>query len=1059
MTELEAAVVRHRTSRAGDPHRHLHLQINARVLAEGRWRGLHTIGVRDSLDAINGIGHAAVMTNPVFRSALAAHGYTLDPESGEVTQLADFVGPFSARAAQITRNIDRYEAEWRAANPGHEPGPRLRQAWDARAWAEQRPDKVVPADGAELTRRWRGELHELGFRAPAKAVTLVASTVGQVDREHAVREVLTRLAARRSAWNAADIRGEVEQLIARTNVVTSVAVRAELAEDLTARTLSHCVPLLDRVGVPEHVRTLTSPHVIEVESDLVTRLAARGDAPLTTPVAVTMPSGHDSQELAVTQRRAVDLLAGDAQLIVVEGPAGAGKTTTLAAARTVIEHEAHRLVVVTPTRKASQVATRELGTPAFSAAWLLHQHGFRWDEHSTWTRLAAGEIDSLTDAVYTGPSNTARLRRGDVLLCDEAGMLDQDTARALLTVADEHDVRVVLLGDRHQLPAVGRGGVLDLAVRWAHPDAQLTLDTVHRFVQTTTRPDGTLETAPDDEYAHLSLAMRAGEDPGEVFNALLHRGQLVVHESDQQRLATLAITAAHAARGRSREVAVADTREQVAVLNAAVRDALVEAAAVDDTRVVTTRSGQRIGTGDRVATRRNDTTSDVANRDLWSVRDVHDDGTVKVSGDRGVRTLSAGYVREHVELAYASTVHGVQGDTVTATHVVIGERTSAAAAYVAMTRGRENNTAHLVADSLDEAREQWSAVFARDRADLGPSHAAQLAATEAERYARLRPLEHVLDEIRTAWTVEAAAASRLQDATRRRDTLRDIVTLTERRDADLPTLSRAYDQARAAAHTTAATLTRLEQLVTARADQQTAALTGAWDAQRPAARDAARVVREGAGRLGQRRAAVRNARDRLDAWAAAWRPLLPAIPRDLDQVVAFASWFDDTPRHHETLLVRAREGVEEAQPEYLAARDAARDAEAAKTAAWTALRRTDQQYSVALQHYGNLGHVDNPAERLTDTETAIAADEATLATAHARIAALRGEPTLRSQPSEVLELARADWQADRDHATAARELRRAAEADRERASLRPRGAGVGGVLEIHRDAPDRGISI
>ena len=31
--ELEAAVVRHYTSRAGDPHRHLHLQINARVFA------------------------------------------------------------------------------------------------------------------------------------------------------------------------------------------------------------------------------------------------------------------------------------------------------------------------------------------------------------------------------------------------------------------------------------------------------------------------------------------------------------------------------------------------------------------------------------------------------------------------------------------------------------------------------------------------------------------------------------------------------------------------------------------------------------------------------------------------------------------------------------------------------------------------------------------------------------------------------------------------------------------------------------------------------------------
>ncbi len=74
---LEAVAVRHHTSRAGDPHRHLHLQVNARVFAAGKWRGLHTVGVRDFLGAVNGIGHAAVVCDPGFRTALAAHGYTL----------------------------------------------------------------------------------------------------------------------------------------------------------------------------------------------------------------------------------------------------------------------------------------------------------------------------------------------------------------------------------------------------------------------------------------------------------------------------------------------------------------------------------------------------------------------------------------------------------------------------------------------------------------------------------------------------------------------------------------------------------------------------------------------------------------------------------------------------------------------------------------------------------------------------------------------------------------------------------------------------------------------
>ena len=167
---VEAAVVRHYTSRAGDPHRHLHVQINARVFARGAWRGLHSVGVVDSIEALNGIGHAAVMCDPEFRAALAARGYTLD-DDGEIQQLAPYAGGFSQRAAQINRNVDRYEADWRAEHPGQEPGPRLRRTWDRRAWADARPDKVVPRSGADLVAAWNSELRDLGFTPPTHRPT------------------------------------------------------------------------------------------------------------------------------------------------------------------------------------------------------------------------------------------------------------------------------------------------------------------------------------------------------------------------------------------------------------------------------------------------------------------------------------------------------------------------------------------------------------------------------------------------------------------------------------------------------------------------------------------------------------------------------------------------------------------------------------------------------------------------------------------------------------------------------------------------------------------------
>jgi len=87
------------------------------------------------IEAINGIGHAAVATDPEFRAALAQAGFRMDPETGEINELTPFVGAFSARTVQIRANIKRYEADWRAEHPAEEPGPRLREAWDRRAWA------------------------------------------------------------------------------------------------------------------------------------------------------------------------------------------------------------------------------------------------------------------------------------------------------------------------------------------------------------------------------------------------------------------------------------------------------------------------------------------------------------------------------------------------------------------------------------------------------------------------------------------------------------------------------------------------------------------------------------------------------------------------------------------------------------------------------------------------------------------------------------------------------------------------------------------------------------
>ena len=357
-------MIRHYTSRAGDPHRHLHLQVNARVLAAGAWRGLHSVGVRDSIDAINGIGHAAVATDPQFRAVLAAHGFTLDPrparsrELGAVRRARSAPGPRrSAATSTGTRPSGARE------HPGEEPGPRLRRGVGPAglgrgAPGQGRPHRRRGAGRAVERRAARARLPRPGTR---RSAARRRRRSGWIDRDAAADLVVSRLGAKRSAWNAADIRGEVERLLAQTGLVADAAVRIELAEDLTARAAarraSGCSTAAD---VPEHIRALTSRDVLDGRG----RPRSPGS-----PDAPSSRAGRDParrragwSRVDPTQAAVVGALAGDR-------PAGRGRGRgrrredhrAAADAGRCSPQQGHRMMVVTPTLKAAEVAAAETG--------------------------------------------------------------------------------------------------------------------------------------------------------------------------------------------------------------------------------------------------------------------------------------------------------------------------------------------------------------------------------------------------------------------------------------------------------------------------------------------------------------------------------------------------------------------------------------------------------------------------------------------------------------------------------------------------------------------------
>lgn len=709
---LETVGISHKTSRAGDPHRHIHLQIGTRVWAGGAWRGLDTAALFRQQGAIRALGTAVLAAHPLLAAVLDAHALTLDPVTGEVAELQPFNAAMSKRAGQVERNLAMFEARWAAAHPGREPGPAVSARLQARAWDHERPNKKPSRLGSEAG--WRRELDEAGYspdlpRAPRR----VAVALDELRAQDVANRALDRCASHASTWTVHDIQEHV------TLIITEAGVRAKRSElrDLIAMTTrlaaDDCLSVLPPGAArPEHVAHLTSLGVVQVETQLRDLLTARAAQPSAGAPAVSRLARH--RGLDAEQTRAAAAVASRDPLVVVEGAAGAGKTTMLGVAIQAAAAEGRPTRIVTPTKKAADVAARELGVPTDSVAKLVHDHGWRWNRDGVWTRLAGGEADPDNGRTYTGPPASARLRHGERIVVDEAGMLDQDTALALFEVADGAGASVALVGDRAQLPAVGRGGVLDIAAQVSQ--GTFDMATVHRFT--------------DPEYADLTTRMRRGENPALLFDRLHALGLVVVHRSDEDAHVAIARAA------REGDAVTAATNEEARVLNTNIRDERVRHGAVDDVHTTHGSDGLPIGAGDVIQTRRNHAVLGVANRQTWTVQQVTRDGGVWAieagtgrHHHRGVR-LPAAYVAEHTHLAYAATSYGVQSATTPAAHTLLSDGLDAAGLYVGMTRGRHRNTVHLIAADLADAREQFTAALQRDRADRGLADAT-LAAHDA----------------------------------------------------------------------------------------------------------------------------------------------------------------------------------------------------------------------------------------------------------------------------------------------------------------------------------------
>jgi conjugative relaxase-like TrwC/TraI family protein len=687
---LTVAVFRQTTSRLDDPQLHSHVVISSKVqTADGRWLALDARSLKGFQRSLGGLYQS------VLRAELTARYGVVFGEivkgQAEIAGMPDgLLEEFSKRSVQVERAYQRLLADF-YAREGRDPISKEDGAMRRQAAADTRGHKSGHGAG-DLRSRWLAEAATVGVSAETltHSINAAARNQAEVEQSVTVGDVIAAVAEQRSAWHRFDVLQAICD-IARPQPAVDGAHWARMLHEVTDTVLAECVDLDPddsstrrrgsdgrSVSIEPSARHHTSSAALAQEEHIICWAM---DAQLDPPAPST---NVNTGRLDVMQAEAAAAVAGSDRLVLVVGPAGAGKTTMLAAAVDDLAAQGRVVFGVAPTAKAARVLESETGMGSDTVAKLLHE----------WRR---------TDRP---PERPWRLPVGATVIVDEAGMIGTGDLHQLTHLAEAQQWRLVLVGDPHQLQAVGRGGMFG---ELCATGRTIELDTIHRF--------------HNSWEAAASLKLRHG-DPGGL-DAYLDHDRIVAAPFDEH-VDNLAHYWA-GARDRGEYVAITTaTNDHVGAINAAVHDHRQQLGQLGDTRLEL-GDGFELAVGDVITTRRNErflrTTmgESVRNRDYWSVEGIGADGSLSVTriDGHGTVTLPAAYVAEHVQLGYAATEPGNQSDTATRSATLATTATTCRGLYVAITRGQVENLVLVVTDSHDiaDAVDVLEQVLASDRAD------------------------------------------------------------------------------------------------------------------------------------------------------------------------------------------------------------------------------------------------------------------------------------------------------------------------------------------------------
>ncbi|MDT0212568.1 MobF family relaxase [Rothia sp. ARF10] len=712
---LVAAAFDHRDSRAGDPDLHTHVVISNKVQTlpdeGGKWL---------TLDG-RMVFKAKVMASEHYNTRLEAElterlgvRFTERPSPQGRRPVREIEGidarlleEWSSRRGDITSRQRQLAASFQADH-GRAPTRIESLALAQQANLETRPDKHEPRSLREQRVQWRAQADAVlsaGDNARSSVVTAMLATVLGRGRDQGLeggrdetgdelaKRVVDVLEASRSTWQVWHVRAEalrqaryagiplpfldetVGDVVER--VTQGLSLRVDAVRDLAEPAILRR-PDGESVYTLHGSRTYTSAAILEAER-LLLEAAERFDGHAIPEIFIdlTLRRGTAAGEgLDTGQAELVSALAGSgARVQVALAPAGSGKTTAMATLAKAWRSGGGQVIGLAPTAVAADELGQAIDTPAETVAKFLH---------SAMSAASDGRVAAFPPV---GPRT--------LVVIDEAGMVGTKDLAAVVDRVLGRGGSVRLIGDDQQLTAVAASGVFrDLAEQGSALGTTVRLTELHRF--------------SDAKEAAATLGVRSG-DPA-ALEHYLSQGRVHVGGAGSAVDQAFHAWRADVAAGKS-SLLLAASRDTVRELNEQARSDRLGAWPVRAGREVVFADGTRASAGDLVITRHNDRSirgrdgSWVRNGDRWVVRGIDRNGDLHIAraGQQARRLgptlrLPADYVVQHVQLGYASTIHGAQGATVDTTHTVVTGAESRQGLYVALSRGRHENHLYLSDD-------------------------------------------------------------------------------------------------------------------------------------------------------------------------------------------------------------------------------------------------------------------------------------------------------------------------------------------------------------------------